>query len=262
MFIVRGDEEDITQLQSYINQFDVAPQQVEIKVEFVTTSDSFQQSLGYDFLYSRGAISAGTRPGLFAKSSDPIFVNYATGNIATRLRASLTVGDGRVVTAPIVRTLNNQPASINSTVNTWVFLNQTTVSNGTVINSSNPTQISISTFLVVAPRINADGTVTLNLSPQLTNITGSVTDPNGSELPVTTAQTVNLVARVKSGDTIVLGGLNAKNEKSNSNKIPVLSELPIIGQFFRSTAKSRDNSELLIFVTPRIIEDEQGAITP
>jgi len=104
--VVRGNEDDINQLQTYINLFDVAPRQVEIKVEFITTTDTISKDFGAEFLYQRGALFAGTTPGTFVNTSDPVFLNYATGNVTSRLRTSLSEGSGKVVSAPIVRTLN------------------------------------------------------------------------------------------------------------------------------------------------------------
>jgi general secretion pathway protein D len=257
--VVRGDEEEINNLQSYISQFDIRPKQVEVKVEFITTTDSVTSSLGFDFNYSRGTIAAGTAPGTLANTSDPVFVNYATGNIATRLRTSLSKGEGKVVTAPIIRTFNNQPAIISSSIQQYIFSDTTTVSNGTVLHNTNVTPIQITTQLIVAPRINEDGTVTMGLSPQLSNIVGLQTAPDGSQYPVIAQQTIGVVVNVKNHETIVLGGMNSKNETNNSVHVPVLADLPVIGQFFRSSKKTLNNSELLVFVTPHIIEEDSSS---
>jgi general secretion pathway protein D len=254
--VVRGNEDDINTLQTYINLFDVAPRQVQIKVEFITTTQTIDRSFGTEFLYQRGAIFAGTRPGSFVRTGDPVFLNYATGNITARLRASLTEGNGKVVSAPILRTLNNQPASINSTIQTTIFINTTTISNGAVVTVTNPIPLTAQTFLAVAPRINDDNTITVYLSPQIQNFVGSSRGPNGEQIPNITQQGISVVARVRNNETIVLGGLTQKNEDNGSTRVPVLSELPIIGQFFRFGTKTRTNSELLIFVTPSIVDED------
>jgi len=254
--VVRGNEDDINQLQTYISMFDVAPRQVEIKVEFITTTDQLTKDFGAEFLYQRGTMFAGTTPGTFVNTADPVFFNYATGNVSMRLRTSLSEGTGKVVAAPIIRTLNNQPAQVQSTIQTSVFYNTQTVSNGTVISTPNYITLTAFTGLAVAPRINEDNTITVSLSPQVSNFVGFSTGPDGQQIPNQATQSINVVARVKNGETIVLGGLNQKNENESQNKVPVLAELPIIGQFFRQTSKSRNDSELLIFVTPTIIDDE------
>jgi len=254
--VVRGSEDDINQLQSYINLFDVAPRQVQIKVEFVTTTETIDRSFGTEFLYQRGAIFAGTRPGAFVRSGDPVFLNYATGDITARLRAQLTEGNGRVVSAPILRTLNNQPASINSSISTTIFINSTIISNGAVVTQTNPVTLQAQTFLTVAPRINDDNTITVYLQPQIANFVGTSRGPNGEQIPNQVIQGISVVARVRNNETIVLGGLTQKNDDNGSQRVPILSELPIVGQFFRFNTKVRTNSELLIFVTPSIVDED------
>lgn len=255
--VVRGSEEDIAELQRYISLFDVAPRQVEIKVEFITTTESLDKSIGFDFLYSRGTVLAGTAPGTFARTSDPVFLNFATGNVTSRMRTLLQEGRGKVVSAPIIRTLNNQPASIQSSIQTYIFINQTIVSNGTTVTNSNPVPLVASTFLSVAPRINDDNTITVYLNPQVASFVGTSRDSLGNEFPNVSQQQINVVARVKNGETIALGGLTDKNDNTTVSRVPLLSDLPIIGQFFRSTQRTKRNSDLLIFVTPRVIEEDE-----
>ena len=260
--VVRGSEEDIAELQRNIALFDVAPRQVIIKVEFITTSSSTAKSLGFDWLYQRGTVFAGNRPGSFARAGDPIFINFATGNVTTRLRTLLQEGYGRTVQAPIIRTLNNQPASVQQQVQTTVFVNQVvTAGNGQVIITSNPVSFPISTGLTVAPRINGDDTITMYLSPIVSDFGQLRRGPDGQEIPDVLSQIISVVARVKNNETIVLGGLTRKAETGSSTRFPILSDLPIIGQFFRASNKDKNSSELLVFVTPTIVEDD-GSGTP
>lgn len=254
--VVQGTDEAIRLLQQRIALFDVAPRQVLIKVEFINTRSNFSNSFGVDWFYARGGIVAGATPGYFARPGDPIFVNYATGNITSRLRASLQSGEGKVLTAPIIRTLNNQPASVQSVTRTFVFIPIADNAAGGITRTFRPEEVTVNTFLVVRPRINNDNTITVNLTPQIEDFVGTVTGPDGQQLPVRASNSINVVARVKSGETIVLGGLTKKLGTSNTKRFPVLSDLPIIGQFFRSSERTTNNDELLIFVTPTIIEDD------
>jgi len=254
--VVRGDEDAINTLQTYITLFDVAPKQVQVKVEFITTTETLDKSFGTEFLYQRGTVITGTRPGSFVRTSDPVFLNYATGNVTARLRTSLTEGGGKVVSAPILRTLNNQPAFVFQTISTTIFYNTTTVSNGTVVTQSNPLTFPATTSLVVAPRINDDNTITMYLTPTISNFVGTSRSPDGQEFPNLSTQSIAVVARVRNNETIVLGGLNQKNESSSNSKVPVLGDLPIVGQFFKFRTTSKSNSELLVFVTPSIVDED------
>ena len=79
------------------------------------------------------------------------------------------------------------------------------------------------------------------------------------QVPDILSQQVQVVVRVKNGQTIVLGGLTRKSDQGTERKYPILGDLPIIGQFFRSKTTQRNYSELLIFVTPTVVEDEDDS---
>jgi general secretion pathway protein D len=264
--IVTGtSEQDITDLQNLIATYDIVPRQVQIKVEFITTTENLDQSLGYNINYSRGTVIAGMAGTDFLRASDPVFLTYASGDAVFRLRTRLAEGNGRVVTAPIIRTMNNTPASVFAITQDWILTSQTTVSNGAVVTTVNPIALQLGTGLSVTPRINLDGTITMGLSPQVTSVTGTrqVSSSGSSfELPIQTSELVQVVVNVKDKETIVLGGLNAESTNSTTTRVPVLSDLPIIGQFFRKVVKGRNASELLIFVTPVILENDDSVIAP
>ncbi len=264
--VVTGtNEKDIDDLANIVAQYDIRPRQVQIKVEFITTTENLDQSLGYNINYSRGTVIAGMAAQDFLRASDPVFLTYASGDAVFRLRTRLASGEGRVVTAPIVRTMNNTPASVFAITQDWILTSQTTVSNGAVVTTVNPIALQLGTGLSVTPRINADNTITMGLSPQVSSVTGTrqVTSSGSSfELPIQTSQSVQVVVNVKDRETIVLGGLNAESTNSTTTRVPVLSDLPIIGQFFKKVVKGRASSELLIFVTPVILEDDDSVIAP
>ena len=199
---------------------------------------------------------AGTRPGSFVRAGDPVFLNYASGNVTGRLRASLVEGRGKVVSAPIIRTLNNQPAQIFASVTQYVFINQLAATGNVIVNVPQAFPITASTSLSVAPRINDDNTITLYLNPSIQAFVGTSVSPDGQAFPNITNQALAVVARVRNGETMVLGGLTSKNEDNAVNRVPVLSELPIIGQFFRTNNKQKTTSELLIFVTPTVVDED------
>lgn len=261
--VVVGPDDAVRELQQAIALFDVAPRQVIIKVEFVTTSNSYESSLGIDWQYQRGAISTGNRPGSFVRSGDPIFINYATGNVVSRLRTLLTGGSGRVVNAPLIRTLNNQFALVAQQVQTTIFINQVVSGPGGIITVPNPVSLTTTTQLAVRPRINNDGTITVFLTPQIQDFGGTRRGPDGQEIPDVLSQVIQVVARVRDGETIVLAGLTRKSINESESRYPVLADLPIIGQFFRSKTRRGGTEELLIFVTPKIVaEDEALGVSP
>lgn len=260
-FIVRGTDSAIAQLERIIRQFDTVPRQVIIKVEFVTTTATLAKSLGIDWLFQRGQVFIGNTPGTMARAGDPFFFNWASGNFSSRLRTALLEGGGTIVNAPVVRTLNNQPAQVLQQLDTWIVLTQIiSVGNGQVITAPQLNQISIQTGLTVQPRINADDTITMTISPIISEIAGTVRGPQGEEFPEIISQQIFVTARINNGETIVVGGLNRKRESFSTQRYPILSDLPIIGQLFRSNTRSVDNQELLILITPTIVKEGQAGL--
>ncbi len=260
--IFQGTDQAYNDLLDRLQLFDIAPKQVVIKVEYITTSSSLDKSWGIDWFYERGGIFAGARPGVFARNSDPIFLNYATGNISTRLRTLLTSGYGRVVNSPLVRTMNNQLAQVSFVQQTTIFLNQTTVVGNSVVTTSTPQSLSIQTGLNVRPRINNDGTITMTLLPTISEFGQLRRGPDGQEIPDQLSQQLAVVARVKDGQTVALGGLTRKQDTYSQSRFPILGDLPIIGQLFRSRNSQQNSSELIIFVTPKVVDETQSGINP
>jgi len=251
--IVRGRPEAIEYIRQILRFLDIAPKQVLIRAEFVTVSRNEIDKFGIDWNLARVNLTAGAS-GL-ADRAAPVFVNYASGNLVANMRSQLTRGRGRVINAPIITTQNNMPASVSITVQDWI-LQEFVVFNaqGQPTTFSQPFPILIPSFLSVVPRVNADGTITLSLIPTLT--TTERVRVGTQDLPRSTFQTVLTVRRVKNGETIVLGGLVARQEDSQQVRIPILADLPVIGQFFRKKDRSLVESELLIFVTATVIEDD------
>jgi len=259
-FLVFGTQDAINQLRGIIEQLDVAPRQVIVKLEFITASRSFENALGIDFLYTRGTLFAGNRPGSFARNADPVFINYTTGNVAMRLRTVLTEGNGRVVNAPIVRTLENQPATFVSNVATYIFSVVSQNGPGGITTVFQPIQVNSTTSINVKPRVNGDGTITMYLTPQISEFGEIRRSPDGSEFPDILTQAIALVCTVKDGETIALAGLTRKQDRQSVSRIPILSDLPLIGRLFRGRTTSLNNQDLIIFVTPRIVGPDEAGI--
>lgn len=251
--IVKGDEQGIQDFKNIIRMLDVPPKQVSIKAEFVEVKTTDVKRFGIDWSLDKlnesfsAPISGGT---------GNIVVGFATGNLTATLRAQLTSDIGQIINSPIISTINNQNAyiSINSQIPYWTTYN-TVTGTGTVIQQSQPNFINIDTHLDVLPRVNGDGTITMTLRPGVADTGNIVTGPDGTEIPEQRNQELFTQRRVANGETIVVGGFIRKNDSSSVIKIPVLGDLPIVGSLFRGVAKTTEDRELLIFITPTIIPD-------
>ena len=251
-------------VKQIVKILDIAPRQVQIKVEFVTASVADVDNLGINFdLVPFPGIELASKQGdsTIVSNVAPTFLQYATGNVVAQLFQTLTRSRGKVVQAPLITTTNNVTASIE--VNTQIpFFTTTVVNTGGNNNGTATGQqanfLQLQTGLTVTPRINSDDSVTLNLAPQITDTTGQ--SPVGG-IPPTITQRVTTLRTVRSGDTMVLGGLVRKQETSSTQRIPILADLPILGNLFRTRSKQTNDQELLIFVTPTIIGESNDSAT-
>jgi type IV pilus assembly protein PilQ len=105
--------------------------------------------------------------------------------------------------------------------------------------------------LVVTPHVARDGMLRLNIIPEFGVIVGTDDITN---VPTVDTRRVNTIALVKDGQTVVLGGLRKKDVSRQVNKVPVLGDLPLVGLLFRFEGEDTTNTELVVFITPKIIE--------
>ena len=254
--IVRGDEEGIEELKTIISKLDIAPRQIMIEARFVSIATSELESLGVNWSLERMGTTFSTQ---FSPAGN-VLIGYANGNLMANLRANLSSSHGRLINAPIITTMNNVPASIGFQT-TVPYLSSQLVFNqsGTPTSTSQTFFLPITSQLWVMPRINnADNSITVTIMPQISDIEKFVTTPNG-DVPIVNTQFVQTIRRVNNGETIVLGGLIRKEDSTSVDKIPLLGDLPLIGTLFRSTKKTVDDKELLIFLTPTIVPEKPVA---
>jgi len=247
--------EALTELRKIIRLLDVKPRQIQVKTEFVTISQNDIDSFGINFQFQKVNLIGGTNTG-FAGNGGQAFLQYATGNLSTQLSFALTTGHAKVVASPQITTLNNMPVNFFVQSLIPVFQSNTVLGNGgqTIVTSTiNP--ISVQTGLSFVARINGDDSLTVFGSATNYVLGASFTDAQGNSFPNITTQTTPIQRIIRNGDTMVIGGLNQKNDTVNTVKVPLLGDLPFIGNLFRSRSVSTDDKELLIFVTPTILPE-------
>jgi type II secretory pathway component GspD/PulD (secretin) len=172
-------------------------------------------------------------------------------------------GDLKTVAQPRLRALNNQTAFIKVGEDRPFFRLQqsTTFNQGGTTTPFNQTQenftvstITIGTILAVTPQIDANGIITLDVLPAITRLQSIVTSPDGRQTaPVTEVKQASTIVRLKDGETAVIGGLISEESGDSTRAVPVLGAVPVVGRAFKSKATLRNRTELVIFLTPRLI---------
>ncbi|MCX5635240.1 MAG: hypothetical protein NTW55_05315, partial [Planctomycetota bacterium] len=183
------------------------------------------------------------------------FLNSSIDIDAT-LRAQQEKLIAKLLADPRVMVLDNQKAKFK--IIRQIPYQQLNQGGGTSLAFGTTEFKEVGVTLEVTPHVTRDGMVRLKLMPEFSVQNGSVNvgDPLTAKypVPVIDVRNVDTVLLVKDGQTIVIGGLRKKEVTKQNNKIPLLGDLPLAGALFRSEGEETINSELVVFVTPRIIE--------
>ncbi|MEO5766632.1 MAG: type II secretion system secretin GspD [Casimicrobiaceae bacterium] len=197
-------------------------------------------------------------PGLGLSAGFNYIINNINflGGIQAVLHLLDTYGNTRVIANPHVAALDNQKATIKSG-DRIPITQQTFVGTGTGANSNAITTtsqyIDTGVLLQVTPHINAGGLVTLDVQAEVSN-PGSPANP-GDAPPIATRSVQSLVA-VRSGATLVMGGLIRDAKLNTTSGLPLLDRIPILGGLFGKQQIRNDRTELVMFITPRVIDTE------
>ncbi len=197
-----------------------------------------------------GAAGRGTGVNLANTAFGALTFGRITNNfiLNATLTAAATEGKAKVLSEPKIATLNNQAAKID--VTTQIPYTTTNIS-ATGAQSITVTYVTTGIKLTVTPSINADGRITLNINPEVSQ--PSAAAPGAA--PAIDSRTALTTVLVRDGETIVIGGLISDSFRDSISKVPLLGDIPILGWLFKKKTKTRVRVELLIFVTTRILPD-------
>ena len=256
--IVTDTAAKIGQIKEIVSRIDTVTPQVIIEAKVVEVSDEFTLELGIDWQMAwgpTGSILGGAFGGDVAMnfpsaSSSTVGFNFTKlGGTPLTLEATLNAVEankqGRIITAPKIVTLDNKKAKIKQGVE-WPYLERDSSGNATVKFKN------IDLLLEVTPTVTPDDRILMKIfitKNDIGVITLGVPSLNTNE-----AQTELLV---NDGDTIVIGGIIKKNEQESVTGWPGVKNIPLVGWLFKTQTESQTNNELLIFITPRIVQLEQ-----
>jgi general secretion pathway protein D len=217
--------------------------------------------------FSRGDLQTrGTGTGLIAGYFNPA---SSLGNIAASIRLLKEFGETKVLSSPKLMVLNNQTAVLKVVDNLVYFTiqaQQSTIGGsvgGTLATvTTTPNTVPVGIVMSVTPQINDIGNVNINVRPTISSLIRYVPDPNPQlklanveqqGIPEIQVREMESMLQISSGNTAVLGGLMQDVIKSNTDKVPGLSNIPGIGRAFTGRNDSNRKTELVIFLRPTVI---------
>ncbi len=272
---VKDRDAVVGNVANIINQMDNRDQQVEIEARIVDASKSFARSLGVRWGVNgssgKFATSGTSDVGLNSDTGNPLNVNLGADNptsgigmvigslsgfnIESQLTAAETKGDIQILSKPSVMTLNNMASKIRS--GTKIYVKSTSsISLGTSSASSSSSssglqEINTGIELTVTPQISIDDYIKMQIQAIESEADFSKTVDG---IPAILDNTANTTVVVKDGETAVIGGLFKQKTSNQKSGVPGLQNIPVMGYLFKNKAKTRSDSELMIFITPKIVK--------
>jgi general secretion pathway protein D len=277
--VIVATAQEYERILPVITQLDVMPLQVLIDVTIVEVDLKNDLKYGMQWSFDSGNfhnllsnIGSGNLKDVGPVTGYSLF--YSGGSAKAVLNALAQKSTINVIASPSLMVLNNQEAFMNVGDKVPIATSQSTNNNSVNVtpssgilpsNNSNVSAIvsnniqmqDTGIILKIKPRVNAGGLVLLKIEQDANQAVATTTSSLNS--PTIQQRKINSSIAVKNGETIVLGGLIREDSSDGLTGMPILSDIPVIGSLFGTTSKNKDKTELVILITPRVVENENHA---
>ncbi len=270
-------------IESTINKLDVSVPQILIEVEMLDVSKSTADQLGVkyganpltflggskvvNYPFSTATVSGETLATTGGSSSSQTSPRayfpgeFSASGMTAELNFLTTKTDARTLARPRILTLNNQTAQIEISTDQAISIQQVSSSTttGSSTNSVAPERYTTGVILKVTPQANlSTREITMAVSPKVIDVILSQVQQSGTgaaQIYDPETRGSDSILKLRDGQSMVIGGLMTNQNNNTVTKLPILGDLPVVGSMFRSSNKTKAERELLIFLTPHIIDD-------
>ncbi len=243
-----------------VQELDSTPPQVMIQVLLAEVTIDADKSWGLEFKvgpfggegYKVGATA--TSAGVATSLGVPN-LSVSSTDFDLLIRALEAQGRLEVLSRPEILVNNNEKARIQVGENVALVESVQRFDTGNTV--ADVTREDVGIILSVTPNISADGFVRMDILPEISKVSARTTQiTEDFQAPIITKRQVETNVTVKDGETIVIGGLLQTSEEERTSKIPLLGDIPLAGNLFRSTTYTNSKTELLVLLTPRVIRSD------
>lgn len=264
--LIRAPRAEYRRIEQALRDLDKAPTQVLIEASILEIQLTGDLKYGVEWFVENSLSRDRTGQAVLNLRDNPSTAlstpqsgfTYSIFNKANLVRATINALEGssrlRVLSNPSILVLDNHSATI-MVGRQQPIKGPTTISNGGGFVSDSIIYKDTGVMLSVTPSVNAGGLVTLDIMQQVIDV--GTQDPVTSQFVFNNRQIQSRVA-VRSGDPIVLGGVMNENDKTTKSGVPVLSNVPLLGALFSKTGDAHERTELLVMLTPRVLEDDDA----
>jgi type IV pilus assembly protein PilQ len=258
--VVRDIPKNIARIEILVANLDKPTRQIRIAAKMVEVSTSAMQEMGIDWVINGlkrkddGTEYKHTTSQSLDRVADPagsfLFSTIQDGwDLEASISALVASGNGKIIAHPEITTVDNKEARIQ--MGQRIPIKEFDQSGNTVIKFTD-----VGTLLRVTPHITSENRILMTLAPERSTYEF---DPNGVIINTSNAETSVLV---ENGQTAVIGGLTTQDVTNSTTGIPFLKDIPGLGYLFSHTRKRVESRDLIIFVTPTIVDDNLATVAP
>ena len=253
--VITSTAEQFRMIEATLRRLDILPLQVliEATIAEVRLNDGLEYGLQWAFESGDFSANSTNNPlGVVAQSFPGFNFVLDTSDVRAVLSALSEVTDVEVVSSPHLMVLDNQQARLQIGDQVPIAI-QSSVSS---VDPDAPIVNSVEYFdtgviLEVTPRVNAGGLVTLDILQEVSD--AIPTETSGINSPTIQQRSIRSIVAVQSGETVALGGLIRETSSETVSGIPILKDIPILGNLFKTTGQKSSRTELLVLITPRVV---------
>ncbi len=266
LIVITDRRENLALVERYLDILQQALRRqviIEAKIIQVSLSSGFEYGIDWNLLANdfikNGTLSVATN---FASGATGLNVEYKGDPTRTNvldgvLDALATQGNVKVLSSPRISVLNNQSAviTVGRQIPYLQWQAQSSEDEQTVIV---PEVVTANTgiSLGITPQIDAEGVITLHIIPVVSELAEYKTfsyDNNTFDVPVINTRQTDTIVRVNDGKTIIIGGLITEIDSNNSSQVPVIGDIPLLGNLFRRQKDLDERVELVVMLTPTVV---------
>lgn len=263
--IVSDLPQRLVKIKRLMSEFDETSRQVLITGEIiqVTLSDKFQRGIDWEGIIRKNKKHSLDLVGKFPLSP-ALTTDYgrlsvgtlSTDDYSAILNLLQEYGKVDIISRPQVVVVNKEEAKILVGSREAYITSTQSQAQASTVTSETVEFIDVGIKLRVMPTINKDGFITMKIKPEISSVRETLTTSTGSQIPIIETSETETVVKVKDGAMIMIGGLIKKEKNDDSSGLPRISKMPLLGNLFGTKTKEDTSSELVIFLTPKLISGE------
>lgn len=260
LLMITASRDKMEIIREYFTRVNSPLPQVLIEAHIVALDSGFERSAGlnWNFVGSyQGPIKPTDRPlgtpqqtvgGTAIDAGQGFeFGKWNLGNLVATLELAEANNKGKILSQPRLMTLSGNEARIH--IGTRYPYKSATTLNQSGGTAENIQYVDVGILLNVTPQVNTkSGTIVMKLAPEVSDVVGFRNDA-----PIITSRQTNTVVEVSDGETVVIGGLLRDEDLKSKTGVPILKEIPVIGEFFRYSKKTSNKTNLVIMITPKVV---------